>query len=74
MDSIVNKLEKDHPLFHVDSSRNLITWNSNIHLLRFLEEHLKPDMHTIETGVGFGAVVFTFNKCSIHVLFLLKMK
>ena len=64
MDSIVNKLEKDHPLFHVDFSGNLITWHSNVNLLRFLEEHLKPEMHTIETGAGFSTVVFTFNKCS----------
>src|SRR3972149_7986171 len=63
MAQIVNRLESDLPLFHLDEKDNLISWNSNLQLLRFLDHYLNPRMHTIETGAGYSTVVFLYNQC-----------
>lgn len=63
VDSILEKLQKDRPLFHDDGTGNLITWNSNINLLKKLEEMLDAGMHTLEVGSGYSTVVFTYKKC-----------
>ena len=63
MASIVDKLERDRPLFHDDFKGGLISWNANFHLLRFIEGHLVPGMQTLETGSGYSTVVFIAKGC-----------
>ena len=63
MKSIIDKIVEDNPLFHDDFQGNLITWNSNINLLRSLEKMIKPEMVTLETGSGYSSVMFISNKC-----------
>lgn len=43
MTSIVDKLERDRPLFHDDGKGGLTTWNANADLLRALEDCLAWD-------------------------------
>ena len=62
-DSIVTKLRQDAPLFHDDGTGGLITWFSNINLLRKLEELLSPGMRTIEIGSGYSTIVFLSRQC-----------
>jgi len=60
---IVDKLERDRPLFHDDIDHCLTSWNTNLHLLRFVEGWLKPRMRTLETGSGYSTVVFIAKGC-----------
>lgn len=62
-DSIIDKLERDNPLFHNDGKGGLISWNSNMNLLRVTEGYLREGMRTIEIGSGYSTVTFTYMRC-----------
>ncbi len=63
MVSIVDRLERERPLFHDDCNGNRISWNPSMNLLRLVEEHLTPEMHTVETGAGYSTIVFLYKRC-----------
>ncbi len=66
MAQIVNRLESALPLLQLDEKGNLISWNSNLQLLRFLDHYLNPRMHTTETGAGYTTWYFCITNASIH--------
>ena len=63
MDSILDKLNKDGPLFHNHWRGGLISWNSNMNLLQAMEGCLKPGLRTMEIGSGFSTIVFAHTEC-----------
>lgn len=62
-DSIVDELGRDHPLFHDNGKGGLISWNSNMNLLRVMEGYLREGMRTIEIGSGYSTVIFICMRC-----------
>lgn len=63
MDSILEKLQRDCPLFHDDGSGNATSWHSNLNLLKKIEELLDAGMHTLEIGSGYSTLVFVDKQC-----------
>ena len=60
---LLDMLLRDKPRFHVDGNGEPATWNTSISLLRFLDSHLQPGMHTLETGSGYSTVMFIGKGC-----------
>lgn len=61
--TVIDLLLNDKPMFHDDADGRPVSWNTNTQLLRFLEEMIKPGMHTLETGAGYSTVIFIGKKC-----------
>ncbi len=61
--TILEKLERDNPMFHDDGKGGRITWYSNKNLLALIEHYLKPGMKTLEIGAGYSTVIFLSRKC-----------
>jgi hypothetical protein len=61
--SIIDKLERDHPLFHNDGKGGITTWNSGTILLRAIENLLNRSMKTLEIGSGYSTVMFIYKGC-----------
>lgn len=68
MAAILDKLIKEKPCFHVDKNGNEISWNSNLNLLRALENILISGMNTMEIGAGYSTVIFVNKRCTHTVI------
>jgi hypothetical protein len=55
---VVPDLLRERPTFHVDGDGNPIAWAPTQTLLDYVNDSVKPGMHTIETGCGWTTAAF----------------
>ncbi len=55
---LLDTLIRDNPQFHGPADAAPTSWAVGAEVLRFIHDHVKPGMHTLETGSGHTTVAF----------------